>query len=123
LSKIEEYGIPLIIFNFNLIKGKQSMQNNIFSRQERGMYFTTRSIWEDLQRKQVLPKSSWDPGEILKQNHRYFQRYKVLNAGINMNHEKFWNNFTQMYRDHFIYLKLKREKKIYMAKIDHVIQT
>ena len=39
-----------------------------------------------------------------------------------MNHEKFWNNFTQMYRDHFKYLKLKKEKKTYMGKIDHVIQ-
>ena len=97
------------------------MQNNIFSRQERGMYFTTRPIWNDLQKKNVLPKSSWDPEEIIKQNHRYFQRYKVLNAGISMNHAMFWNNFTQMYRDHFRYLKLKQEKKTYMAKIDEII--
>lgn len=25
LSKIEKYNLPVIIFNFNLIKGKQSM--------------------------------------------------------------------------------------------------
>lgn len=40
-----------------------------------------------------------------------------------MNHAMFWNNFTQMYRDHFRYLKLKQEKKTYMAKIDEIIKT
>lgn len=39
-----------------------------------------------------------------------------------MNHERFWNSFTQMYKDHFRYLKLKQEKKMYMAKIDDIIQ-
>ena len=62
LSKIEAYDIPLIIFNFNLVK--THTQNNIFSRQEKGMYFTTDTIWNQLLNKNALPKSSWDPLEI-----------------------------------------------------------
>jgi hypothetical protein len=63
LSKIEEYDIPLIIFNFNLVK---SHSYNIFSRQEKGMYFTTQAIWKELYDKNALQKSSWDPSEIQK---------------------------------------------------------
>lgn len=39
-----------------------------------------------------------------------------------MNHLSVWNNVIQMYTDNFKYLKLKKEKKKYMGKIDHIIQ-
>lgn len=84
------------------------------------MYFTTKDIWDKLDQRKMLPKS-WDPEKIIKQNYRYFQRFTALNSGIEMNHLTIWNNFEQMIRDHFRYLKAKKEKRVHMKKIDEII--
>jgi hypothetical protein len=63
LSKLLPYTIPLLVFNFNLVTGAQSAKGS----EKRGLYFTTKKIWDALFNMEKLPRESYDPEKIMAQ--------------------------------------------------------
>ena len=58
MSKIEPYDFPLIIFNFDI----GSSNTN---KDTKGIFFTSKELWDKLYEKGKLPKQSIDP-ELIK---------------------------------------------------------
>ena len=76
LNKIEPYSFPLIVFNF------QQFGVNNFGQQgssgfvdRKGMFLTTKAMFEKLEKHGKLPKESSDPGLVMMMNYRYFRLY------------------------------------------------
>ena len=72
LGKLMPYTMPIIIFNFNLISGSQISSGS----EKRGMYFTTKPIWDQLFNLDKL-QESYDPEKILSQHFRYYRELEV----------------------------------------------
>lgn len=68
LSKLLPYTIPIILFNFNLITGP------ISNAEKRGLYFTTKPIFDQLMNMGKIPPEIYDPEKIIEQKFRYYRQ-------------------------------------------------